>query len=34
MEKIPSAGIITGEGQVSGQQCLVVVNEVTVKGGS
>ncbi|KAF8498885.1 carboxyl transferase [Gautieria morchelliformis] len=34
VEKIPGAGIITGIGQVSGQQCVVVVNDATVKGGS
>ena len=33
-ESIPSAGIITGVGQVSGQQCVIVVNDATVKGGS
>jgi 3-methylcrotonyl-CoA carboxylase beta subunit len=33
-ENIPGAGIITGVGQISGQQCVVVVNDATVKGGS
>ena len=30
----PCAGIITGIGRVSGQECLVVVNDATVKGGT
>ena len=34
MDNIPGTGIITGIGQVSGQQCVVVVNDATVKGGS
>jgi 3-methylcrotonyl-CoA carboxylase beta subunit len=33
-QAIPGAGIITGIGQISGRQCLVVVNDATVKGGS
>lgn len=33
-EHIPGAGMITGVGQISGQQCVVVVNDATVKGGS
>jgi len=33
-EHIPGAGVITGVGQISGQQCVVVVNDATVKGGS
>lgn len=33
-ETIPGAGIITGIGQISGRQCVVVVNDATVKGGS
>ena len=33
-ESIPGAGIITGVGRVSGRQCMVVVNDATVKGGS
>lgn len=32
--EIPSAGIITGIGRVKGQECLLVVNDATVKGGS
>ncbi|MSQ72302.1 MAG: methylcrotonoyl-CoA carboxylase [Betaproteobacteria bacterium] len=30
----PGAGIITGIGRVSGQECLVVANDATVKGGT
>jgi 3-methylcrotonyl-CoA carboxylase beta subunit len=30
----PGAGIITGVGRVSGQQCVVVANDATVKGGT
>ncbi len=30
----PSAGIITGIGQVHGTQCVIVANDATVKGGS
>ena len=33
-EEVPAAGIITGIGRVSGQECVVVVNDATVKGGS
>jgi 3-methylcrotonyl-CoA carboxylase beta subunit len=33
-ESIPGAGIITGIGRVSGRECVVVVNDPTVKGGS
>jgi len=33
-EDVPAAGIITGIGRVSGQECVVVVNDATVKGGS
>ncbi|KAH7916258.1 carboxyl transferase [Hygrophoropsis aurantiaca] len=33
-EFIPSAGIITGIGRISGRECMVVVNDATVKGGS
>ncbi|MCZ6709565.1 MAG: methylcrotonoyl-CoA carboxylase [Gammaproteobacteria bacterium] len=31
---IPSGGIVTGVGRVSGTQCVVVVNDATVKGGT
>jgi 3-methylcrotonyl-CoA carboxylase beta subunit len=30
----PSAGIITGVGRVNGRECVVVVNDATVKGGT
>jgi 3-methylcrotonyl-CoA carboxylase beta subunit len=32
--EVPSAGIITGIGRVRGQECLLVVNDATVKGGT
>ncbi len=32
--KVPSAGIITGIGRVNGQECLIVCNDATVKGGT
>lgn len=33
-EDIPNAGIITGIGRVSGIECMIVVNDATVKGGT
>ncbi|TDL16372.1 ClpP/crotonase, partial [Rickenella mellea] len=33
-ERVPGAGIITGIGRIAGQECVVVVNDATVKGGS
>jgi 3-methylcrotonyl-CoA carboxylase beta subunit len=33
-EAIPSAGIITGIGRVCGQECMIVSNDATVKGGT
>ena len=33
-ENVPAAGIITGIGRVSGQECMIVANDATVKGGS
>lgn len=33
-EDVPAAGIITGIGRVCGQECMVVANDPTVKGGS
>ena len=30
----PSAGIITGIGRVKGQECVIVCNDATVKGGT
>ncbi|WP_372797653.1 carboxyl transferase domain-containing protein, partial [Litorivivens sp.] len=31
---VPAAGIITGVGRVAGQECMIVANDATVKGGS
>lgn len=31
---VPSAGIITGIGRVNGQECVIVANDATVKGGT
>ena len=33
-EDVPAAGIITGIGRVIGQECVIVANDATVKGGS
>jgi len=33
-EEVPAGGIITGVGMVSGVECMVVVNDPTVKGGT
>src|SRR3990172_7904227 len=33
-EPVPAAGLITGIGRVSGQDCVVVANDATVKGGT
>ena len=30
----PSAGLVTGIGRVSGQECLIIANDATVKGGT
>jgi 3-methylcrotonyl-CoA carboxylase beta subunit len=32
--EVPAAGIITGIGRVSGQECLIIANDATVKGGT
>ena len=32
--QVPSAGIITGIGRVSGRECVIVTNDATVKGGT
>jgi len=32
--QVPSAGIITGIGLVNGQECIIVANDATVKGGT
>ena len=31
---VPAAGIITGLGKISGQECVIVINDATVKGGT
>ena len=33
-EPVPAAGLITGVGLVSGQRCVIVANDATVKGGT
>lgn len=33
-DSVPSAGIITGIGRVAGQECVIVANDATVKGGT
>jgi len=33
-EPIPAAGLITGVGRVAGQECVIVANDATVKGGT
>jgi 3-methylcrotonyl-CoA carboxylase beta subunit len=33
-DEAPAAGIITGIGRVSGQECVIVANDATVKGGT
>ncbi|MEM7080943.1 MAG: carboxyl transferase domain-containing protein [Pseudomonadota bacterium] len=33
-DEIPAAGIVTGIGRVSGQECVIVANDATVKGGT
>jgi 3-methylcrotonyl-CoA carboxylase beta subunit len=32
--EVPAAGVITGVGRVAGRECVVVVNDATVKGGT
>ena len=32
--EVPSAGIVTGIGQVSGQRCMIIANDATAKGGT
>jgi 3-methylcrotonyl-CoA carboxylase beta subunit len=32
--EVPSAGIVTGIGRVSGRECVIVANDATVKGGT
>ena len=33
-DDVPSAGIITGIGRIAGQECMIFVNDATVKGGT
>jgi 3-methylcrotonyl-CoA carboxylase beta subunit len=33
-DEVPSAGIVTAIGPVSGQSCVIVANDATVKGGT
>ena len=33
-DSVPAAGLITGIGRISGQECVVVANDATVKGGT
>src|SRR5207253_7173179 len=33
-DEAPGAGVITGIGRVSGNECVIVANDATVKGGS
>jgi len=33
-EPVPAAGLIAGVGQVSGRECMIVINDATVKGGT
>jgi 3-methylcrotonyl-CoA carboxylase beta subunit len=33
-DEVPSAGIITGIGRIMGQECVVIANDATVKGGT
>jgi 3-methylcrotonyl-CoA carboxylase beta subunit len=33
-EEVPAAGIITGIGRVKGQECVIIANDATVKGGT
>jgi 3-methylcrotonyl-CoA carboxylase beta subunit len=33
-DEVPGAGIITGIGRVAGQECMVFINDATVKGGT
>lgn len=33
-DDVPAAGIITGIGRIHGQECMIIVNDATVKGGT
>jgi 3-methylcrotonyl-CoA carboxylase beta subunit len=34
VDAVPSAGVVTGIGRVSGRECVIVANDATVKGGT
>ena len=33
-DKVPAAGLITGIGRIASQECMIVINDATVKGGT
>lgn len=33
-DEVPSAGVVAGIGRISGQECMIVANDATVKGGT
>ena len=33
-DEVPAAGVVAGVGRVEGQECMIVANDATVKGGS
>jgi len=33
-DDVPAAGIITGIGRIAGQECMIFINDATVKGGT
>ncbi|PID45270.1 MAG: methylcrotonoyl-CoA carboxylase [Proteobacteria bacterium] len=33
-DKVPAGGVVTGIGRISGQECMIVANDATVKGGT
>jgi 3-methylcrotonyl-CoA carboxylase beta subunit len=33
-QHVPGAGLITGIGRVAGRECMIIVNDASVKGGS
>ena len=33
-DEVPSAGVVTGIGEVRGVECMIIANDATVKGGS
>ena len=32
--EVPSAGLVTGIGRISGRECMIVANDATVRGGT